>query len=193
MDQPVAAPQESTGSHKKSWFREFLEALIPALIIVFVINAFVAQATRVEGESMLPNLHNNERLIIEKISYRLHPPRRGDIIVIEPPQKGTEPLIKRVIGLPGETISVHDGQVFINDTVLREPYLAQKTNGSMNPLLVPEGYVFVMGDNRNASNDSRAFGPVPTQDIIGKAWLRYWPLTAAAIIKHENYAQSNQP
>jgi signal peptidase I len=189
MNQPEVAPQEAVIANKKSWFREFLEALIPALIIVFVINAFVAQATRVEGDSMIPTLHNNERLIIEKISYRLHLPSRGDIIVIEPPQKGTEPLIKRVIRLPGETIAVHDGQVFINDSALSEPYLATKTNGSMSALLVPEGYVFVMGDNRNASNDSRAFGPVPTQDIIDKAWLRYWPLATAQIIKHESYAQ----
>lgn len=167
----------------KSWLREFLEALIPALIIVFVINAFVAQATRVEGASMVPTLHNGERLIIEKISYYFHAPARGDIVVIKSPQKGSEPLIKRVIGLPGETVAIHDGQVYINGEPLDEPYLEQKTNGSMSPQLVPEGYVFVMGDNRSASNDSRAFGSVPEQDIIGRAWLRYWPLTSARVIK----------
>ena len=168
----------------KSWLREFLEALIPALIIVFVINAFVAQATRVEGESMVPNLHNNERLIIEKMSYRFHLPVRGDIIVIKPPRKGTEPLIKRVISLPGETIAVHDGKVYINGQALDEPYLTQQTAGTMAQQLVPEGYVFVMGDNRGASNDSRSFGVVPLQDIIGHAWLRYWPFNVAGIIKH---------
>ena len=168
----------------KSWLREFLEALIPALIIVFVINAFVAQATRVEGESMVPNLYNNERLIIEKMSYRFHLPVRGDIIVIKPPRKGTEPLIKRVISLPGETIAVHDGKVYINGQALDEPYLTQQTAGTMAQQLVPEGYVFVMGDNRGASNDSRSFGVVPLQDIIGHAWLRYWPFNVAGIIKH---------
>lgn len=184
MDQSAAVSEPVAKVVKpKSWLREFLEALIPALIIVFVINAFVAQATRVEGESMVPNLHNNERLIIEKMSYRFHIPVRGDIVVIKPPQKGTEPLIKRVIGLPGETIAVHDGQVYINDQALDEPYLIQQTAGTMAPQLVPEGYVFVMGDNRSASNDSRSFGAVPLQDIIGHAWLRYWPFNVAGIIK----------
>ena len=179
VSEPVAEPAK-----RKSWLREFLEALIPALIIVLVVNAFIAQATRVEGDSMVPNLHNNERLIIEKISYYLHEPLRGDIVVIKPPRKGTEPLIKRVIGLPGDTVAVHDGQVYINDQKLEEPYLVERTNGSMNEQLIPEGYIFVMGDNRNASNDSRAFGPVPLQDIIGRAWLRYWPLNAITIITH---------
>jgi signal peptidase I len=168
----------------KSWLREFLEALIPALIIVFVINAFLAQATRVEGESMVPNLHNNERLIIEKLSYRFHAPERGDIIVIKPPRQGTEPLIKRVIGLPGDIIAIHDGKVYINEQALDEPYITIQTAGIMEQQLVPEGYVFVMGDNRGASNDSRSFGAVPLQDIIGHAWLRYWPFNVVGVIKH---------
>ena len=185
MDQSTAVSEPIAKIVKpKSWLREFLEALIPALVIVFVINAFVAQATRVEGESMVPNLHNNERLIIEKMTYRFHIPVRGDIIVIKPPRKGTEPLIKRVISLPGETIAVHDGKVYINDQALNEPYLTQQTAGTMAQQLVPEGYVFVMGDNRGASNDSRSFGVVPLQDIIGRAWLRYWPFNVAGVLKH---------
>ncbi|MCE5257837.1 MAG: signal peptidase I [Chloroflexi bacterium] len=183
MNQTMASAEPAQPA--KSWLREFLEALIPALIIVFIINAFIAQATRVEGDSMLPNIHNNERLIIEKISYYLHSPARRDIIVIKPLQPGTEPLIKRVIGLPGETIAVHDGKVYINDQPLDEPYLVQQTYGLMSPQLIPEGYVFVMGDNRSASNDSRSFGPVPMQDIIGRAWLRYWPFSTAQLINHE--------
>ncbi|NLV74104.1 MAG: signal peptidase I [Chloroflexi bacterium] len=175
---------QPAGVKTRSWLNELLEALIPALIIVFLVNAFGVQATRVEGESMVPNLHNNERLIIEKVSFWVRAPIRGDIVVINPPQRGSEPLIKRVVGLPGETISIHDGQVYINDQPLDEPYLSQPTNGSMPPQLVPEGYVFVMGDNRGASNDSRAFGPVAQHEVIGRAWLRYWPLNAAGVIPH---------
>jgi signal peptidase I len=114
-------------------------------------------------------------LIIEKISYRLHEPERGDIIVLRRAAGTTEPLIKRVIALPGETVEIYNGQVLINGEPIAEPYLSQSTLGNMPPQLVPEEHVFVLGDNRRASNDSRAFGMVAYSDIIGKAWIRYWP------------------
>lgn len=167
-------------SRLKAWLRELIEAILPALVIVLVVNIFLAQATRVEGQSMEPNLHNNQRLIIEKITYRFHSPSRGDIVVIRRPQP--EPLIKRVIGLPGETVEIRDGKVFINGEPLDEPYLDQPTLGTMPPRLVPEEHVFVLGDNRNASNDSRAFGMVSFDDIIGRAWLRYWPPAESGLI-----------
>jgi signal peptidase I len=166
------------------WFRELIEAVLPALMIVLVINIFAAQATRVDGQSMEPTLHNSERVIIEKVSYRLHAPERGDIIVLRRPSGAVEPLIKRVIALPGETVAIHDGQVFVDGEPLDEPYLDQTTQGDMEALVVPEKNVFVMGDNRHASNDSRSFGPVPYGDIIGRAWVRYWPLNALSIIRH---------
>ena len=159
----------------RSWLRELLEAVLPALVIVLVVNIFLAQATRVEGQSMDPSLHDSERLIIEKISYRFHPPQRGDIVVLRRPQRSVDPLIKRVIGLPSETVSIHDAMVYIDGDALVEPYLDQPTWGSMAPVVVPEGHVFVMGDNRRSSNDSRAFGVVSLDDIVGRAWLRYWP------------------
>lgn len=133
---------------------------------------------------MEPNLHNNQRLIIEKISYRFREPERGDIIVLRRPYRSSEPLIKRVIGLPGDTIEVRDGHVSINRNWYREPYLDQATLGSMAPTLVPEEHVFVLGDNRQASNDSRAFGFVPYSDIIGRAWLRYWPPSEMGFVSH---------
>ncbi len=167
----------------KSWFRELLETVLPALAIVLVVNLFLAQATRVEGQSMEPDLHNNDRLIIEKISYHFHPPRRDDIIVLRRPLKGSEPLIKRVIGLPGETVEIHDGHVHINGEVLNEPYLNQETLGAMAPELVPEGHVFVLGDNRGFSNDSRAFGMVSFEDIVGRAWFRYWPPREIGLVR----------
>jgi signal peptidase I len=165
----------STDRKRNPWLREFLEAVLPALALVLVINVFLAQATRVEGQSMEPNLHNDERLIIEKISYHLHPPARGDVVVLRRPQRSADPLIKRVIALPGEIVEIKDGRVHINGQALDEPYLNQATWGGMQPTLVPEEHLFVMGDNRGSSNDSRVFGMVPFGDIVGKAWVRYWP------------------
>lgn len=168
----------------KSWLRESLESIIPALIIVLLINAFLAQATRVEGQSMEPNLHNNERLIIEKVSYRLRPPERGEIVVLHiPGRESSAPLIKRVVGLPGESVEIHDGKVYIQGKVLDEPYLTQMTYGNMPARVVPPDHVFLLGDNRNASNDSRFFGMVPFEEIVGRAWLRYWPLDGIGIIE----------
>jgi signal peptidase I len=166
--------QNPGGFKMISWLREIAESILPALAIVLVVNVFLAQATRVEGQSMEPNLHNNERLIIEKISYRLREPQRGDIVVIKRPNS-TEPLIKRVIGLPGDRVEVREGKVYINDQAYEEPYLDQETWGNFALETVPEEHVFLLGDNRRASNDSRAFGVVPFDDIIGRAWLRYWP------------------
>lgn len=163
--------------HLAGFLREVLETVLPALVIVLVINMFLAQATRVEGQSMEPNLHDNQRLIIEKVSYYVHPPRRGDIIVLKLPNHRSDALIKRVIGLPGETVEIRNGVVLINGEPLDEPYLNQSTYQGMPPRVVPEGEVFVLGDNRGFSNDSRSFGFVPFSDIVGRAWFRYWPLS----------------
>ena len=149
--------------------------LIPAVIIALLIHVFLAQATRVYGQSMEPNLHTDQRLVIEKLSHHFHGPRRGDVIVIHDPGGSPELLIKRVIGLPGERITVTDGRVYVDGTPLDEPYLAQPTQGSGRSWIVPPLNVFVMGDNRSASRDSRIFGPVPLDQIVGHAVLRYWP------------------
>jgi signal peptidase I len=166
----------------KSWLRELVESILPALVIVLVVNVFLAQATRVEGQSMEPNLHNSERLIIEKITYRFRAPQRGDIVVLRPPQRSTVPLIKRVIGLPGDTVEIRDNRVYVNGESLEEGYLDQPTKGLMAPRLVPEGFVLVLGDNRQASNDSRSFGVIADDDVIGRAWFRYWPLDRAGLL-----------
>jgi signal peptidase I len=152
-----------------------LETIAPAFIIALLINFFVAQSTYVYGQSMEPNLHTNQRLIVEKVSYKIHPPRRGDIVVID--VDGLEvPLIKRVIGLPGETVEVHDNTVYINGQALQETYLANVTQHDYGPTRIPVHHVFVMGDNRNASNDSRYFGSVALEQVIGRAWISYWPV-----------------
>ena len=156
--------------------REVLETFLPALLIALLINVFVGQATRVEGQSMEPNLHTDQRLVVEKLSYRFHGPQRFDVVVIRVPSQGDELLIKRVVGLPGETVEIHDGNVFINGKALDEPFLSQATYpGRSAKVTVPPLHVFVLGDNRTHSNDSRSFGPVPIEDIVGRAWLSYWP------------------
>lgn len=164
--------------------REVLETVVPAVLIALLINLFMAQATRVYGQSMEPNLHTDQRLVVEKISYNrylrqfvgFHGPKRGDVVVIRPPNQPGELLIKRVIGLPGDAVEIHDGYVFVNNTRLNEPYLMNGTSGSYGPIIVPPLNIFVMGDNRNFSNDSRNFGTVPLKNVIGRAWFSYWPL-----------------
>jgi len=164
------------------WLREALETILPAVLIAILINLFLAQPTKVHGLSMEPNLHTDQRLVVEKISYRLHGPRRGDVVVFSVPQS-RELLIKRVIGLPGETIEIHDGQVYINGVALKESYLSQETRGHFGPIVIPPLHMFVMGDNRGFSNDSRAFDAVPIKNIMGRAWLSYWPVEELGILK----------
>jgi signal peptidase I len=154
---------------------ELLETVAPAFVIALLINLFLAQSTYVYGRSMEPNLHTDQRLVVEKVSYRLHAPQRGDIVVISVPNSEI-PLIKRVIGLPGEVIAIVNNQVTIDGVALDEGYLDDIPQRDYGPHEVPAGHIFVMGDNRNASNDSRYFGPVRDEQIIGRAWFSYWPL-----------------
>jgi signal peptidase I len=163
--------------------REVLETIVPAVLIALLINLFLAQATRVYGQSMEPNLHTDQRLVVEKLSYNrylrqylgLPGPRRGDVVVIHLRSQSDELLIKRVIGLPGDVVEIRDGLVFVNGLALAEPYVAGETNGAYGPATVPPLNIFVLGDNRNFSNDSRSFGTVPLKDVVGRAWFSYWP------------------
>jgi signal peptidase I len=181
--------QESSGGPRTAlraawlWLVELGETVLPAIVIAVLINLFLAQATRVYGSSMEPNLHTNQRLVVEKVSYHLHAPRRGDVVVIRMPERGPELLIKRVIALAGETIEVRGGVVYIDGEPLEESYLPRKTTGTYGPTTIPEGNVFVMGDNRGASNDSRIFGPVPLDRVVGHAWVSYWPIDTVGLIE----------
>ena len=162
--------------------REVVQTVLPALIIVLAVNVFVGRACFVENVSMQPTLYESQRLILEKVSYYLHPPQRGDIVVFYLENLGPEPLIKRVIGLPGEAIAIRDGHVLIDGKVLDEPYLHQGTYPDMAPTLVADKTIFVMGDNRGESYDSRYFGLVPFSAIRGRAVVRYWPLSVAGVL-----------
>ena len=181
IEEPEAQvePEPSSGAHVLRWLlqalREVAETVVPAVVIALVINLFLAQATQVLGQSMEPNLHSTQRVVVEKITYRfVHGPRRGNVVVIDAPDQ-SEMLIKRVVGLPGETIELRNGQVYIDGEPLTEPWIVNPGGGSYGPLTIPPLHVFVMGDNRGASNDSRSFGPVAIEHIVGHAWFSYWP------------------
>jgi len=184
--EPIDPPPRRPGVARRfvRLVRELLETILPAILIALLLNVFVGQATRVQGQSMEPNLHTDQRLVVEKVSYRFHGPRRGDVVVIRVPSQGEELLIKRVVGLPGETVEIRDGRVYIDGQLLDEPYASGSTRqGRTAQVVVPPLHVFVMGDNRDHSNDSRAFGPVPIDNIVGRAWLSYWPLRDAGLIE----------
>jgi signal peptidase I len=155
--------------------KEIAETILPALLIAFLVTHFLGERTIVYGQSMEPNLYPNQQLIIDKLSYRFHTPKRGDIIVITV-QNSDIPYIKRVVGLPGEVLKVKNNRVYINNVVLSESYISELTQGDYGPVTIPDGHIFVMGDNRGSSRDSRTIGTIPIDDVIARAWFRIWPL-----------------
>jgi signal peptidase I len=172
-----------------SLLRELAEVVVLAVILYFGIS-FAVQTVHVEGMSMVGTLNDNDYLIANKIDYRLHPPQRGDIVILRAPTNQSVDFIKRVIGLPGERLLIRDGVVYINGERLQESYLPEAwtqmnnwpLDGSSNGEVIPAGEYFVMGDNRNRSQDSRAFGPISMDEIEGRAWFRIWPLDSAGNI-----------
>lgn len=162
------------------WIRSFAVAGAVALFIV----TFVARPYVVEGRSMEPTLHDRDRLIVEKLSYRFGDPQRGDIVVLQSPLEPGRRLIKRIVGLPGDQVSISMGRVWVNGQALEEPYTDVAVSGFMAPLRVPEGTYFVMGDNRHplGSQDSRRFGVVSRDALEGRAIFRFWPLTDLGLV-----------
>lgn len=183
LDIDLIEPRPSFGRRMLRALRDVLETIVPAVVIALLINLFLAQATRVYGQSMEPNLHTDQRLVVEKLSYRFHAPRREDVVVLKVTENAEDLLIKRVIALPGETVEVKDGLVYVDGVILEETYLSQKTRGRYGPVYIPPLHVFVLGDNRGASNDSRSFGPIHIKHIIGRAWLSYWPVEEVGFIE----------
>jgi signal peptidase I len=173
---------------------EIVETLVLTLIIFLVIQNFVAQPYKVQQQSMQHTLEQDQYVLVDKLTPRLDEYKRGDIVVFTPPldwqeQDGT-PFIKRVIGIGGDTVEIRDGLVYVNETLLEEPYLyadspgepAQPTTAAQEQWVVPVGELFLMGDHRANSADSRSFGSVPVTNIIGRAWLRYWPINTFGIL-----------
>ena len=162
--------------------REVIETLLLAALIFFLVRLVVLNF-RVDGESMLPNLNGGKY-------YPFDPPERGDVVVFNPPNGSDKPYIKRIIGLPGEEITFSDGHVDINGQPLEEDYIQDRTRcgrADTCDVVVPAGNVFVLGDHRSNSSDSRVFGPVPIENIVGKAWLSYWPPRDVGFVPHERY------
>jgi signal peptidase I len=170
-----------------SVLRELIETLALTLVI-FLLIRFAVQNFRIEGYSMEPNFHDGEFLIVNKLIYLLRPPQRGDVIVFVPPTNTSRDFIKRVIGLPGDRITIANGRVYVNGAALDEPYPLNLGTYSSTPVTVPADEYYVLGDNRNNSSDSHSWGPVPAQNIIGKVWVSYWPPQAIGLIPTYSYA-----
>jgi signal peptidase I len=176
---------EAQPEHKEDWKRfvlDILETIILAVVLYFGINALSARV-RVDGFSMNPTLQNGEYILVNRLAYKTGHPERGDIIVFRLPGDESQDLIKRVIGLPGDTVHVSDGIVMINGVQLDEPYIAQAPL-YFGEWTVPQDSLFVLGDNRNDSRDSHQWNFLPIENVIGKSVLIYWPPPEWKIINH---------
>ena len=183
---PAVAPEQSKPAtrwyaHMWGWVRDLLISVgISAFIIVFLY-----QPVEVEGTSMLPGLQDQERIFVNKFVYKFEAIQRGDVVVFHYPLDPSKSYIKRVIGVPGDRIRIIDGQVYVNDQLLQEPYLPPEYFDvrSMVETTVPDNSYFMLGDHRSMSNDSREFGPVEKKYIFGKAVLVYWPVQKLAMVR----------
>jgi signal peptidase I len=181
MEAPVSAPSEEKINWRRLIFDVF-ETLALAAILFLGINA-VSARVRVDGFSMLPTLEDGEFVLVSKVNYQFGDVERGDIIVFHFPMDPEQELIKRVIGLPGDTINVQNGTVSVNGQMLNEPYIAAAPQYS-GEWIVPDGQLFVLGDNRNDSSDSHSWGYLPFEKVVGKAVVIYWPPPFWKVIKH---------
>jgi signal peptidase I len=180
--------QNEHGGRDMSWVREFIQIILIVALVRIGMDTFLPRYV-VDGASMQPNFHTSERVIVDRLTMLLSGPSRGDVVVLDSPQAANELLIKRVIGLPNETIMIRDGRVYVNGVLLDESYVLDYcTFGSCNGTwqLGPDQY-FVLGDNRSHSLDSHSFGPVSRSSIIGIARVRYWPPDEAGILSAPNY------
>jgi signal peptidase I len=185
---------ETQQPSSSTWVRfllDVLETILLAVILFLVINGISARV-RVEGFSMVPSLQDGEFVLVNRLAYRFGQPQRGDIIVFHhPTDQIQEDLIKRVIGLPGDEVKVLDGAVYVNGTRLKEEYIAAAP-AYTDERVVPEDHLYVLGDNRNMSSDSHAWGFVPYREVIGAAVLIYWPIQELALIQHVDLVKASQ-
>lgn len=183
---------------------EIIETLVLTLVIFFVIQNLVAQPFQVKGSSMERTFVESDYVLVDRLTPRWSPYARGQVVVFQPPATVSdlsEPFIKRVIGVGGDTVEVRDGRVYVNGLALDEPYLFHNAAGVAEPTIagdpsrwvVPEGDLFVMGDHRQVSDDSRVFGPIPVSSVIGRGVIRYWPLSEFGIIVTPTYENVPAP
>ncbi|ELR96791.1 signal peptidase I [Gloeocapsa sp. PCC 73106] len=179
--------QNPKSQPEENFWVEMVKTLAIAGVLAFGIRTFVAEARYIPSGSMEPTLLINDHLMIEKISYRLHEPERGDIVVFRPTEALKEQdyhqaFIKRIIGMPGDTVEVKGGVVYVNGQALSEDYIKEVPDYSYGPEIVPDDQYLVLGDNRNNSYDSHIWGFVPRKNLIGKAFVRFWPLNRMGTI-----------
>jgi len=191
--------------------RELLEAVVLALIVFMVIQTSIRNF-KVDGSSMNPTLEGGQYLMVNKLVYfqldmvrlsrivpfwkvdrpdrrfAVHPPQRGEVIVFHFPRDPSKDFVKRVIGLPGDTIEIREGKVFVNNSYQEEPYISRKGSSNMQPTRLRAKEYFVMGDNRRSSNDSRSWGPVPEGLVLGKVWFVYWPFSSVQMLNNFSWA-----
>ena len=195
--QPDPTTQTSKRRAGLGCLLELVETLVLTLVIFFVVQNFVAQPFQVKGDSMEHSFEPDDYVLVDKLSPHWDPYSRGDVVVLQPPEGWAAektPFIKRVIGVGGDTIEVRDGKVYVNGTALDEPYLFADATGLKQPTMsdepdwvVPANDIFVLGDHRQASADSRLFGPIPVTSVLGRAVIRYWPLAAFGTIQSPSY------
>jgi signal peptidase I len=181
----LPSPEAAKSRRRSNGTRQAIEwalLVVGALVIALLIKTFLFQAFYIPSASMDPTLKVHDRVLVNKLSYHLHPVHRGDIVVFHaPPAEETaqiKDLVKRVIGLPGDTIEAHDNHVYINGRLLKEPYLPAGTvTDDLPKQVIPANSYFMMGDNRTQSSDSRVFGPIKRSTIIGRAFIKMWPIT----------------
>lgn len=168
---------------------DILETIVFVGSLFIVVYLFILTPNQVKGASMEPTFHSGDYILTSRITYKFRKPQRGDIVVFKSPKNPYIEYIKRIIGLPGDKILIKNGEVFVNDIKIEENYITAKTNlwdgGYVKEgisIIIPEGYVFVMGDNRPRSSDSREFGPIPISAIIGQVFFRYFPPQVAGVI-----------
>ncbi len=179
--------REDRWANVKAIVREVVETAIMTLAI-FLLVRMAFQNFRIEGHSMETNLHDGQFLIVNKLVYYLHPPQRGDVVVFHSPESPRKDFIKRVIGLPGEEVEMIDGTVYVGGVPLQEIYITDPGSRSWGPEVVGEFEYFVLGDNRNNSSDSRSWGMLDGNAIIGKAWISYWPPSTLGPVPHYTFA-----
>lgn len=186
IEEPILAqePKEPKKGYTLGMLiRSCAQTVFITAALFFLITHFTVQGFAISGTCMEPNLKTGERVLGNKLAYVASGPVRGDVIVFRYPVDPSRTYIKRVIGLPGETIEVREGRVLINGHRIFEPYLLKTAHGDYGPEKIKDGRLFVMGDYRDQSNDSRIWGELPVENIKAKAWVRYWPPVRAQLMK----------
>lgn len=183
---------QQTKPQSKLWLvLSVIQKIALVIIVAFIIRSFIIQPFIIEGRSMEPSYHNNQFILIDKISYRLHKPNKGDVVVFQNPKNPSIYFIKRIIGLPGDDVKIEGGNVYINNQIISEPYLAPGQKTTVDSLenkydvIVPGNEYFVMGDNRDESSDSREWNFLPKMNIVGKLWVVVYPI---GFIQNSSYA-----